>query len=141
MGRTGSCVNYHSADRLIWLNEYMLMRSGGLYVAGDDNVANRDSLDYLVEAVSGFAYGKELHEGLCRKAAAYAYHIICDHVFRDGNKRTGMEAAFLFLFLNGRPVTAATDEAVVDVALRVANGNMAVDHLADWLESVSSPAG
>ena len=134
-------MNYHSAERLTWLNEYILMRSGGLYIVGGDNVANHNSLDYLVEAVAGSLCGEELHEGLFRKAAAYAYHIICDHIFRDGNKRTGMEAALLFLLMNGRRVAGATDDAIVEVALRVAQGEFSMDELAAWLESVAPPAG
>lgn len=134
-------MNYHSVDRLIWLNEHMLMLFGGLYIVGSDNVSNWNSLSYLVEAVQGSICGEELHKGLFRKAAAYAYYIIRNHVFRDGNKRTGMEAAFLFLFLNGCRVTAASDESVVGVALQLADGRMEIDELADWLESIASPGG
>lgn len=61
-----------SSAELIWLNEDTLLRHGGLYISGDDTVANGGSLSYLVEAVPGVVYGVEQYEGLHRKAAAYA---------------------------------------------------------------------
>ena len=130
---------YLSADFLTWLNCYMVITYGGLFTGEHDNVANRNSLDYVVEAVPGAMYGQELHPGVFRKAAVYAYHIIQDHVFRDGNKRTGMEAAFLFLRSNGHQVISATSKDIVDTALKVAQGHMSIDDLAKWLEAVCTP--
>ena len=34
-------------------------------------------------------------------AAAYLFHIISNHPFIDGNKRTGAAASIVFLALNG----------------------------------------
>ena len=127
---------YLSADFLMWLNCYTVLTYGGLFVGEHDNVANRNSLDYLIEAVSSVMYGQELHPGVFRKAAVYAHHIIQDHIFRDGNKRTGMDAAFLFLRSNGYQVVSATSKDIVDTALRVAQGIMSIDDLAEWLESI-----
>ncbi len=43
-------------------------------------------------------------------AAAYAFHLAGAQAFLDGNKRTGMAAALVFLRLNGGMVPRATDE-------------------------------
>ena len=45
--------------------------------------------------------GRLLHEDLCEMAAAYLFHIIRNHPFLDGNKRTGLVAAVVFLAMNG----------------------------------------
>ena len=127
-------MTFLSSAELIWLNEDTLLSHGGLYISGDDTVANGDSLSYLVEAIPGVMYGVEPYEGLYRKAAAYAYHIITRHVFRDGNKRTGMRAAFLFLRINGSPVISATDDEIVGVAVGIAESKVELDTLAEWLE-------
>jgi len=43
-------------------------------------------------------------------AAAYAFHLAQSQAFIDGNKRTGMAAALVFLRLNGVTIPRATDE-------------------------------
>ena len=54
-------------------------------------------------------------------AAAYAFHLAEAQAFIDGNKRTGMSAALVFLEGNGMPVPQATGElytAMIAVAER-----------------------
>jgi death-on-curing protein len=41
--------------------------------------------------------GEFLHRDLFEMAAAYLYHIVQNHPFIDGNKRTGAAAAIIFL--------------------------------------------
>ena len=45
--------------------------------------------------------GQFLHEDIFHMAAAYAFHITENHPFVDGNKRTALNAALVFLDLNG----------------------------------------
>ena len=53
-------------------------------------------------------------------AAAYAFGIISNHPFVDGNKRTGFLAAYVFLYLNGWELIASEAEALAaTVALAV----------------------
>jgi death-on-curing protein len=42
-----------------------------------------------------------LHEDVFHMAAAYAFHIAENQPFVDGNKRTGLNAALVFLDING----------------------------------------
>jgi death-on-curing protein len=42
-----------------------------------------------------------LHDDIFRMAAAYAFHIAENQPFIDGNKRTGLNAALVFLDING----------------------------------------
>ncbi len=54
-------------------------------------------------------------------AAAYLYHIVQNHAFLDGNKRTGAAAAIVFLAIND--VQIENDEqGLVDLTLSVATG-------------------
>lgn len=43
-------------------------------------------------------------------AAAYLFHIIRNHPFVDGNKRTGVVAALVFLMMNGIELRASEDK-------------------------------
>jgi death on curing protein len=45
--------------------------------------------------------GKYLHKGPYEQAAAYAFHVCQNHPFIDGNRRTALAAALVFLSLNG----------------------------------------
>src|SRR5687768_16050267 len=67
--------------------------------------------------------GQFLHEDLPAMAAAYAYHIACNHPFVDGNKRTAALAAFVFLEINGVKLRAPEKE-YEEVILAVASAKM-----------------
>lgn len=66
--------------------------------------------------------GAYLHDGLAAMAGAYLYHLVKNHPFVDGNKRTGAMAAFIFLDLNDIELTA-TEEEYTELVLSVAAGN------------------
>jgi death-on-curing protein len=69
---------------------------------------------------AGFG-GELLHGTLFEMAAAYAYHIAENQPFLDGNKRTALAAALVFLDLNGYAVEEPKGElydAMMDVAAR-----------------------
>ena len=64
-----------------------------------------------------------LHKDLFEMAAAYAYHICQNHPFFDGNKRTALACALVFLKING--VTVSDPKSSLKGAmLRVAAGKM-----------------
>ena len=54
----------------------------------------------LAQPEAAFA-GAWLHEDLFEMAAAYTFHIAHNHPFIDGNKRTALAAALVFLEING----------------------------------------
>jgi death on curing protein len=63
--------------------------------------------------------GSFLHNDLFEMAAAYLFHIVQNHPFVDGNKRTGAVAALVFLSLNDIEIDADEDsfeKMVLDVA-------------------------
>jgi death-on-curing protein len=67
--------------------------------------------------------GRFLHGNLSEMAAAYLFHLVKDHPFIDGNKRTGLAAAIAFLGLNGAELHADPDE-LADLVVGVAAGNV-----------------
>jgi death-on-curing protein len=78
--------------------------------------------------------GQHLHSDIFEMAAAYLFHIVQNHPFVDGNKRVGLEAALLFLEINGHSVEA-TDEAIVDLVLRTAQGKTTKQQIAEFLRN------
>jgi len=69
-------------------------------------------------------------------AAAYAFGIIRNHPFVDGNERTGFLAAYVFLDLNGWEFIASEVEAVAAV-LALATNEMDEAGFASWLKAKS----
>lgn len=84
-----------------------------------------------------FAYGER---ALPRLAASHAFGISRNHPFLDGNKRTSLVVAELFLALNGMELTASDAECVATF-LSLAAGEISEDELAEWVEGNSAPAG
>ena len=66
-------------------------------------------------------------------AAAYAFGIVKNHPFIDGNKRTGFVAAAVFLDLNGHELIAPETEATLKT-LALASGAITQAELAGWLK-------
>lgn len=73
-------------------------------------------------------------------AASYAAGIIQNHPFSDGNKRTGLLAAFVFLYLNGYRLRAPEAEAVV-MTLGLAARTVNEAGYARWLANSSDSRG
>jgi len=71
-------------------------------------------------------------------AASYAFGLIGNHPYVDGNKRIGLVAMVAFLDRNGYELDAS-DAEVVEVILSVAGGELSETALADWLRSRSRP--
>ena len=105
---------------------------------GQAGVRDRGLLESaLARPRNQFAYGES---SLPRLAASYAFGISRNHPFLDGNKRTSLVVAELFLDLNGLDLTAS-DEAFVTTFLRLAAGELGEDDLARWIEANSRPTG
>ena len=77
------------------------------------------------------------HTDLPMLAAAYAFGLVKNHPYRDGNKRIGFLAMVTFLGMNGRDLTA-TDAEVVAEIVALADGNVSEDALADWIRQHSA---
>tara|TARA_Y100001972_G_C7666359_1_gene337050 strand:+ start:2346 stop:2729 length:384 start_codon:yes stop_codon:yes gene_type:complete len=72
---------------------------------------------------------------LTQCAAAYAFGIIRNHPFNDGNKRTGFVVAVTFLLLNGCYITASELE-VFEIITRLASGAISEEELMEWFERI-----
>jgi death-on-curing protein len=88
---------------------------------GDPGVLNLGLLESAIAQPYAKFGGQYLHEGLAAMAAAYAFHVASNHAFADGNKRTALAAALVFLGMNDHPVTPTAD-AAESLILGIAKG-------------------
>jgi death-on-curing protein len=77
---------------------------------------------------------------LFQLAAAYSYGLARNHPFADGDKRIALAVAAVFLEIDGYSPNAPEAEAVV-IYLKLAEGLLTEEALADWLEVSSIAVG
>jgi death on curing protein len=70
-------------------------------------------------------------------AAAYAFGLVQNHPYRDGNKRIGFLAMVTFLGVNGQGFSATEAEVVAEI-VALADGSVSEEALADWIRQHSS---
>jgi len=103
---------------------------------GQAGVRDRGLLESaLARPQNQFAYGEH---ALPRLAASYSFGISRNHPFLDGNKRTSLVVAELFLDLNGLELTASDAECVTTF-LALASGELSEDELTQWIAARCSP--
>jgi len=71
-------------------------------------------------------------------AAAYAYGIVQNHPFADGNKRTGFVLLELSLRLNGWQLVAMDEDCVTKIQA-LAAGTCSETELAAWVRAYMKP--
>jgi len=86
---------------------------------------------------AGFG-GEYLHSDLFEMGAAYLFHVAKNHPFVDGNKRTALVTALVFLEMNGVRVEAP-DRALEDLVVGVADGSVPKSAVAEFLRKHAQP--
>ncbi len=104
---------------------------------GSDEVLDLDLLESAIAQPSQRFDGKFLHPDIASMAAAYLFHIVTNHPFADGNKRTGTHAALVFLGMNGIDLGALPASAE-KLVLSVATGDGTKEQVADFFRQLIS---
>lgn len=117
---------------VVELHALQLQRFGGAAGLRDQGLLE----SAIAQPNAGFG-GVLLHPGLFEMAAAYLYHIVCNHAFIDGNKRTGLLAALVFLDLNDIVIADGT-EALFQLTMAVADGRLGKAAVAEELRRLAS---
>ncbi|MBC7885395.1 MAG: type II toxin-antitoxin system death-on-curing family toxin [Saprospiraceae bacterium] len=121
-------------DELIFVNKHTVSKHGGQYIL-PHNFLNQGALDYLIDIISSEMFGEPLYPEFSDKAGLYMYNIIANHLFSDGNKRTGLEAAILFLDLNGYRLNKGTPKQdVYEFTIKVASGESSLEECQEWFD-------
>lgn len=101
---------------------------------GSDGIRDLGLLQSALAQPAATFEGDYLHADLFEMAAAYLFHIVLNHPFVDGNKRVGLEAALVFLEINGWSVEAPDDE-LVELVLRTAQALITKGEIAGLLRN------
>jgi death on curing protein len=125
-------ILYLEKEDITFINQRTVSEHGGNFMP-PNNFLHEENLDYLIDAVQAEMFGAELYPNISDKAAVYCYNIICNHIFSDGNKRTGLEAALAFLKLNNyRLNKLLPNSALYDFIIKVASGQSSLEECQAW---------
>jgi len=105
---------------------------------GSDGLRDMNLLASALAQPEASFGGSYLHADLYEMAAAYLFHIVSNHPFIDGNKRVGLEAALIFLEINGVELIA-DDQELVDITLATATSQISKDAIAEFFRSHAQP--
>jgi death-on-curing protein len=117
---------YLTIDHVLELHR-MVMELGGL-----DGVRSTHSLAAAVMQPQQSAFGEDAYPTLGETAAAYAFFIVQNHPFIDGNKRTGEMAMVTFLDLNGYELDDDED-AIAQMLEDIASGVVDQSEFFGWV--------
>lgn len=101
---------------------------------GSHGVRDRHAVLALEALPKQKVFGKESYPTPFLKAAVYARNIIYNHPFIDGNKRTAMTVASVFLENNGYTIDAKIGE-IEKFALDIIHKRYDLEAIAEWLKT------
>lgn len=104
---------------------------------GAKGVADRGMLESAVAMPTASFAGEFLHKSLPAMAAAYLFHICRNHPFLDGNKRTAVVAAEIFLNVNGMQLDVSNED-LKRLCLGTAAGEISKEEAATFFEKHAS---
>lgn len=117
-----------SQEKVLELHKFMVEQTGG-----SDGVRDFGLLDSALKTAYATFGGQELFPTMEEKASRIGVGLVSNHAFVDGNKRIGIYVLLTFLEVNGITIEA-TDDEIVDVGLRLAQGEMQYEQLLQWIK-------
>lgn len=109
-----SDIDFLNLQDVLLTHEDQTVRYGG-----DPSVRDMGLLESAIAQPPATFGNAFLHDFPFGMAAAYLYHIVQNHPFVDGNKRTGAVAALLFLELNHIAINAPSS-SIYELTIAVA---------------------
>lgn len=124
-------TKYLEVEHIVSLHDVAIEKFGGTLGTRDHKLL--ESAAHQPRQSFG---GEELYPTLFDKAAAYAYFISENQPFLDGNKRTAISTAAVFLDVNGYEIDAPQG-ALYEVMMDLANKRMTREEFTDWFRKNS----
>src|SRR5258708_1589155 len=125
-------MRFLTVEEVIEIHTSVISRYRGL-----DGIRDMGLLLSAIEMPKATMFGEYLHPSIFDKAAAYLFHIVSNHPFLDGNKRTGTAAALTFLNMNKSPI-AFNEKELEELIVQIAESKIDKKQLSHYFESHSS---
>lgn len=120
----------YSKEEVLAIHAAVIERFGGL-----DGLRDEGLLDSALAQPFQTFGGTDLYPSAIDKACRYAFGIISNHPFLDGNKRTGTALLGAYLRMSGIDFQPG-HAAFLEVMLGVADGSVGYDALVEWVKNL-----
>lgn len=124
-------MKYLTPQQVLLIHDQMVKRFGGSHGVKDLGLV--ESAVYRPQATYA---GQDLYANIFDKAAALLQSLLKNHPFVDGNKRTALTSAGVFLKINGFNLINGHDEEV-EFGLSVDNRHLSLEEISAWLKKHS----
>jgi death-on-curing protein len=125
-------IHYLTAQQLLFIHARLIATTGGEHGVRE--------LGLLQSARPQATFdGRDLYPDLFQKTAALMESLAQNHPFVDGNKRTAITAAALFLRGNGRSLQTSNLE-LEQFTFHVVNDHPPLEEIAAWFEKNAQPS-
>ncbi len=118
-----------SLEDVLEIHEMLMERFGG-----EEGIRDIGLLESALAQPSATFDNDFLHGDLFEMAAAYLFHIVSNHPFLDGNKRTGVMYGLVFLRINGYQI-AEDDSTLYEMVIEVAKGDSDKQTISEFLRN------
>jgi len=120
-----------SVEQVLFIHSRVIAETGGSHGLRDLGL-----LESAVARPQAAFGGKDMYSTLFEKTAALLDSLVNNHAFVDGNKRTGIVCAGIFMQMNGQELTS-TQEEFENFAMLVATSHPSIRETSQWLENHS----
>ena len=123
-------MKYLSVEEVLLIHEYQLRQFGGT-----DGILDLNLLESAIYRPKTSFGGSEKYKSIFDKAACLLHSLIKNHPFVDGNKRTSLVVAIVFLKINGY-ILDASQQNLVDFVLKIESNKLNVTDISVVLEKL-----
>ena len=128
---------FPTVENIVELNKEYIENFGGTFVP-PNNFRYCDSLVWVLDAIQYSMFGVMKYRTFSSKAALLTWTIINNHVFNDGNKRTGFASLIHFSKANGYSLGKLKGQEIKDLCIRIAEyrfNGFSLEKFDDWIVS------
>lgn len=122
---------YLSIAQVLYIHDQMVKQFGGSFGVRDIGL-----IESAVARPRASFDNQDLYTNIFDKAAALLQSLLKNHPFVDGNKRTALTSAGLFLKMNGWELIN-NHEKEVEFGVNVDNKNLTLEEISTWLKNYS----
>jgi len=133
-------MKYLNKQMVVSINKVVMELTGGC-TDGETNLRAGQNLNFVEKIHVNEIFGTIIYPDIYHQAAAYMFFIIKNHIFIDGNKRTGLASAITFLEWNNILFSPFNTEEVFEYVVSIAGGennpDTVIPEISSWLKAKS----